>query len=175
MRASAAEVAEVIVVFGAALAPDGTPGPALVRRIDHAVALWRAGRGRLLLCSGGCVAAARSEAAVMAELARAAGVPPSCIVEEAQARNTWQNAVYSAALLRAHGWGAVLLVSERYHLPRARLACRLAGLPVRASSGPGHPPGRGRARRLWFALREAAACVLMLGRWLWACLRQRGA
>ena len=31
----------VIVVFGAALRPDGTPSPALVRRVDTAVAAAR--------------------------------------------------------------------------------------------------------------------------------------
>lgn len=166
---------EVIVVFGAALAPDGTPGPALRRRVAHAVALWRAGRGRRLLCSGGVVVGTCSEAAVMAGCAAAAGVPRACIVEETRARNTWENAQYSAALMRAHGWDSALLVTERYHLPRARLACRLARLPVRACSGPGHPPERGRGRQLALALREALACLMMLARAAAAVLRRAGA
>ncbi|HNB91150.1 MAG TPA: YdcF family protein, partial [Plasticicumulans sp.] len=139
------------------------------------VALWQAGRGRWLLCSGGLVAGTRSEAAVMAGCARAAGVPAQCIVEEDCARNTWQNAQFSAALLRRHGWRTALLVTERYHLPRARLACRLNGLPVVAVSGPGHPPGRGRGRRLALALREGLACGMMLMRAAAAILRRNGA
>lgn len=175
MREIEAGGVDVIIVFGAALAADGSPGPALLRRIEHAVALWQAGRGRWLLCSGGLVAGTRSEAAVMAGCARAAGVPAQCIVEEDCARNTWQNAQFSAALLRRHGWRTALLVTERYHLPRARLACRLNGLPVVAVSGPGHPPGRGRGRRLALTLREGLACGMMLMRAAAAILRRNGA
>ena len=59
--------------------------------------------------------------------------------------------------------------------PRARLACRLNGLPVTAVSGPEHPPGRGRGRRLALALREGLACVMMLVRAAAAILRRNGA
>lgn len=166
---------DVIIVFGAALAPDGSPGPALRRRIAHAVALWHAGYGRRLLCSGGVVVGTRSEAAVMAGCAAAAGVPPDCIVEEPHSRNTWENAQCCAALMRTHGWTAAALVTERYHLPRARLACRLARLPVRACSGPDHPPERRRWRRCALVAREALACALMLVRSAARALRRTGA
>src|SRR5574341_510056 len=44
---------DVIVVLGAGLRTDNSPGPALTRRTDHAAALWKAGLAPVIICSGG--------------------------------------------------------------------------------------------------------------------------
>lgn len=127
------ERAEAIVVLGCRLRPDGTAGGQLRRRVALGVELYRAGVAPLLLMSGG--GAPVAEAEIMAELARAAGVPAAALLCEAASRNTAENAVNSARLLRAQALGRVVVVSQRAHLPRARLLFRLAGLAVVATAG----------------------------------------
>jgi uncharacterized SAM-binding protein YcdF (DUF218 family) len=156
--------AEAIVVLGARLLPDGSPGNALSRRIAVGIALWHRGAAPLLLLSGGG-GRVRAEADAMAEAALAAGVPRSALLIEPRSGNTLENAVESAALLRRRGLRSVLLVSERYHLYRARLLFRRAGLDVVAGLA---PPGDWRQDwPMW--LREGAA----LPRSLWRARRRR--
>lgn len=135
------------------------PSPPLRRRLERAIALYRAGAAPLLVLSGGG-AGPVPEAEIMARLARGAGVPEAALVIEAGSRNTVENARHCARLLRPRGVRRVLLVSDRAHLPRATLLFRLAGFRV---AGAGVPP----SSRLWEAgalLHEIAALPLSLVR-----------
>ena len=149
--------ADAIVVLGCAL-QGGTPSPALVRRVECGVALHARGVAPLLLLSGGG-RSTRPEAVAMAALAAAAGVTAERLLVEPDSRDTIGNAFNSAALLRARGLDSVVLVSDAYHLPRARMLFRRAGLTVAATD---HPPRRGWPRELPYYLREAAAFVVNL-------------
>lgn len=120
-RADRAQAADVIVVLGAGLRRNNQPGPALTRRTAHAAALWQAGYAPYVLCSGGNPGnRARSEAAACAELLLNDGVPQSAILLEEQSRSTEENAMYTRALMDARGWQAAIVVSDSYHLFRAR-------------------------------------------------------
>jgi len=92
-------------------------------------------------------------------LAAASGVIAERLLVEPDSRDTIGNAFNSAALLRARGLDSVVLVSDAYHLPRARMLFRRAGLTVAATD---HPPWRGWPRELPYYLREAAAFVVNL-------------
>jgi uncharacterized SAM-binding protein YcdF (DUF218 family) len=73
-----------------------------------------------------------SEAAMMAwTLRRSFAVEPRWIEE--QSRDTVENAVESARLLRADGIRRVVLVTQAYHMPRAQAAFVAAGLEVLAA------------------------------------------
>src|SRR5687767_9398781 len=123
---SAPNAAEAIVVLGCRVRPDGSPTSQLRRRVALAVALYETGAAPLLVLSGGGTPV--SEAQVMAGLARTAGVPEAALLYEGASRNTAENALNSARLLREMGLSRVLLVSSRTHLLRARWLFRLAGL-----------------------------------------------
>ncbi|MFO1057158.1 MAG: YdcF family protein [Dongiaceae bacterium] len=141
-----------IVVLGARLHPDGSPTVSLVRRVGVGIELYRAAAAPRLLVTGGG-ARQRPEAEAMAEAALAAGVPAAALLVERRSANTIENAFFSAALLRAHGLGGtVLLVTDRYHLPRARWLFARAGLRVDGVAAPADAAG---AWRMW--LREGAA------------------
>ncbi|MBV8654339.1 MAG: YdcF family protein, partial [Alphaproteobacteria bacterium] len=99
----------------------------------------------------------------MREIALAGGVPERAILLEPRSRNTFENAVETAQLMRSKGLKTLVLVSDRYHLPRARLLFRRAGLIVRATA---HPPPRGLWRDLPLAARESLAFGLSLWRLL---------
>jgi uncharacterized SAM-binding protein YcdF (DUF218 family) len=143
---------DAIVVLGARLQIDGTPSRSLLRRIEIGIDLYRAEAAPLLLVTGGGDRR-RPEADAMAEAALGAGVPDEALLVERRSANTIENAFFSGALLRARGLQAVLLVSDRYHLPRARWLFGRAGLVVVGSAAPPGDPAD--AWRMW--LREAAA------------------
>ncbi len=117
-----------VVVLGAKVQPDGRASPALERRVETAAALYRERLAPLLVFSGGAFGARPSEARVAQQLALAQGVPASaCLLEEAS-HTTKENARFTAELLRARGIQQVLLVSDGYHLLRARLLFAREGL-----------------------------------------------
>ncbi len=165
----AAPTADAVVVLGCALDDAGCATPALIRRTRHGAAAFLAGAAPLLVLSGGSgkrPRGNRTEADAMLEIALAGGVPRSAILLEREAVNTFENAVRTADLLTADGRGqrSVILVTDRYHLPRARLMFRVAGLRVAGMSAPAMPPFRRAAPMI---LREAAAMVrsvALLGR-----------
>jgi uncharacterized SAM-binding protein YcdF (DUF218 family) len=151
--------ADAIVVLGCALRA-GAPSPALIRRVECGVALLAHGVAPLLVLSGGG-RSGRPEAEAMAALAAALGVAADRMLLEPASRDTIGNAFNTAALLRARGLASVVLVSDAYHLARARILFRRAGLIVAATD---HPPPRFWLRELPLYLREAAALVFNLCR-----------
>lgn len=152
----------IAVVLGAAVRPDGTPSAALTRRTAHAIALFRAGTIDAILACGGVVRHPPSEASLIASLCRDAGIPASAILVEDRSTTTRENLTNAKALLPP---GArVIIVTDPYHAPRARLIARQIGLEAETSS-----PGWaeiGPRQRLKHLPREALA-------WLAALLRQR--
>ena len=153
--------AEAIVVLGCRLRPDGAPSGQLRRRVALGIELYRAGTAPLLLLSGG--GAPVSEAQVMARLATAAGVPLAALLCEPWSRNTAENALNSARLLREQGLSRIVVVSQSAHLMRARLLFRLAGLTVVATAG---VPALTHRKALVSAIYEALALPRSIGRLL---------
>jgi uncharacterized SAM-binding protein YcdF (DUF218 family) len=151
--------ADAIVVLGCALHA-GAPSPALTRRVECGATLLARGVAPLLVLSGGG-RSGRPEAEAMAALAAALGVPTERMMLEPRSCDTIGNAFNSAALLRARGLASVVLISDAYHLPRARILFRRAGLIVAATD---HPPPRSWLRELPFYLRELAALAVNLCR-----------
>lgn len=154
--------ADAIVVFGAAVRPDGSPSQALADRVLTACALYKGGYAKELVLSGGSdPRAPRSEPAAMRELAIACGVPDEAIVLDESGANTRATVDNAASLAAARGWQSVLMVSHDYHLSRIQVASRRAGLraftvPARESYGlPGKP---------WYLAREVAAWLAYYAR-----------
>lgn len=140
--------ADAVVVLGARVVAPGVPGPALSRRLAWGIRVWQAERARLLVLSGGAPAGMPVEAHLMRDLAVAAGVPSERIVVEDASRNTFENAVYTGALMRAGGWRRVIIVTDHFHLARALYVFRRLGLPVEGAGVP-RQPGTSRARWLF--------------------------
>ena len=129
----------VAVVFGAGVLPGGRPSPALARRTDHAAALLRAGVVDRVLVSGGLGRHPPCEAHVMAARLAAAGVAPGLIERDETATTTMATARAVAAWCRAHPEVSLIVaVTDRYHVPRARLALWGHGVAARMA-GPANP------------------------------------
>jgi len=150
--------ADAIVVLGAALRAPGVAGPALRRRVAHAVRLLADGAAGHMVLSGGVVGPPPAEAVVMRDLAMEMGAPAERLVMEDQARNTFENAVYTGRIMRERGWRRVLVVTDPFHVPRALYVFRRLGLE--AAGAPVRDRGDG-SRWVWYAAwgREALAFV----------------
>lgn len=114
-------------------------------RIVRGFELFREGRARVLLLSGGPAfprPGEPSEPERLRDRLVAWGVPPDRILVETASRNTRENAVASAKLLAARGARTVLLVTSAAHASRALGSFRAAGLtpdvlPVDHGAGSG--------------------------------------
>ena len=126
--------ADAIVVLGCALQADDTPGPSLAARTRHAVALWQQKRAPVLLFSGHDASYQPSQADAAAHLAHRLGVPDAAMLREGASRDTWENAEFSAEILKRHGWKRIVLVSDPSHVWRASQHFRHFGLQVAVSS-----------------------------------------
>ena len=129
--------ADAIVVFAGGVGESGAAGGGYQERVKQAVALYHQGTARWLIFSSGFVYAFQ-EAQIMKELAVANGVPPSAIILETRAANTYENVVFVRRILDARNWRRVALVSSPYHMRRAtltakRVAPEIAVIPAPAA------------------------------------------
>lgn len=138
-----AQPADVIIVLGAGLRPDGAPSAALRRRASHAATLYERGYAPRLLCSGGYPSARiqRSEGNACREVLLELGIPDHAIFIEERSRSTEENAVYSKQVMEQNGWQTALVVSDPYHLFRAGIIFTQVG--VSHSVSPGVSPALG--------------------------------
>ena len=130
----ATEVADVIVVLGAGLERGNRPGRALTRRAQQAAILYARGVAQWVICTGGIGAGrSRSEADACRELLEVRGVPARAILLEDSSRSTEENTLRSKALMAERGWQSAVVVSDGYHLLRARWLFWRIGQPVSTS------------------------------------------
>ncbi|CAM2894755.1 YdcF family protein [Janthinobacterium lividum] len=129
--------ADVIVVPGNTILPDGTPSPRLQARLDVALKQFQEHRAPRILVSGATGKEGFDEAASMARYLQSRGVPASAILEDNQGWTTDATARNAAVLMRAHGWKTAMVATQYFHVPRFRLALERAGITV---SGNVHAP-----------------------------------
>lgn len=134
-----AQRAEAIVILGAgreqndpAWGGGDQPATMALERLRYAARLARAS-GLPLAASGGLhYGQPPSEAALMADsLARDYGQSVRWLEE--RSRTTWENAQFSAELLQPQGVRRVVLVTQAWHMPRARWCFEQVGFEVIAA------------------------------------------
>ncbi len=129
---------DAIIVLGAHVTEQGKASGALRERTLHAVKLYKRGLAAAIITTGGIGTNPPAEARVSADLAIAAGVPARAVFLEDESHSTWENAVNAARICRFHGWRRVIIVSEPYHLFRARANFRKQGLQTVVSPSPNY-------------------------------------
>jgi uncharacterized SAM-binding protein YcdF (DUF218 family) len=126
--------ADVAIVLGAAVYSRG-PSPVFEERIKHGINLYRAGKVRTLLFTGGYGDSAElAESTVAKRYAVSRGVPPGSILTEMESRTTRENLLQARRLMRKNGFSKAMVVSDPLHLKRA---LKIAGdLGINASAAP---------------------------------------
>lgn len=120
-----------IIIFGAAVRPDGTASPALRRRVEAAARFAATRQDALFIPTGAQGRYGEAESTVMAGLLREFGVTAP-IEEEPTGTDTLSSVRACARLLRARGHaGPVWAATSRFHLPRCLLLLRIAGVAAR--------------------------------------------
>jgi SanA protein len=111
---------QVAIVFGAGYWPSGRLSDILRDRLDAAIELYRAGRVDVLLFSGDNRVVEYNEPAVMREYALSQGIPDEAIVLDYAGRRTYDTCYRARDIFQVTD---VILVTQRYHLPRALATC----------------------------------------------------
>ncbi len=116
---------QAIVVLAHGMDEAGTSlSPESESRLAKGIELYGAGKAPLLVLTGG---GTPPVARAMEEVALAAGVPADAIIVEDASLSTLQNALFTADIERVAHDRPILLVTHRYHLPRANASFRWAG------------------------------------------------
>lgn len=118
-------------------------------RLTRGFDVVRTGHARHLLYSCGAidpVSGAEPESVLAVRQLQAWGVAPERLVAETASRNTRENAIESARILRERGWTRVLLLTSAAHMERALGCFRAVGLepdalPVDWRGGDGRQAG----------------------------------
>ncbi|WP_367188660.1 YdcF family protein [Burkholderia sp. Ed8] len=159
------EPADVAVIFGNALDETGAPKPVLAARLEVGVRCYRAGQCPAFLVSGAIDGPGLNEATAMRDYLVARGVPAGRIAVDDQGDNTLATAQHTLAYMQAHHVSRVLIVSQYYHLARARLAFERVGI-ARANISAAYPH-RFQWRDVYSSWREVPAYAMYAVR-LWA-------
>lgn len=134
-----AESVDAIVVLGARIEADGSPGAALARRLTSATNVFERGLAPTILVSGGARWHGHIEAIAMRRFLIELGVPDDAVLIEPLARSTAENAFFCARVARSQGWRSLAVVSCPWHLPRALRnfeRCGIPAVPIAAEAGP---------------------------------------
>jgi SanA protein len=143
----------VAVVFGAAVYSGGRLSPVLRDRMDTAIDLYRAGRVDHILVSGDGRSIYYDEPGAMHSYAVQQGVAQGDVTTDRAGRRTYDTC-YRAAYV--YDVTQAVLVTQRFHLPRALLTCGGLGIDVVGASAD-RRPYRGAG---WYELRETGATLV---------------
>ena len=153
-----ARPADVILVLGAA-EYRGRPSPVFKARLDHALELYRRGLAPRVLTSGGAGGDPLfTEGGVGRSYLVGAGVPSEAIIVEPEAESTAQSMAAVAEIMRRMGLKTCILVSDGYHIFRAKHMLATQGFRVYGSPRP-DPSAEG-MRQWWLYIRQSVGYLL---------------
>lgn len=160
---------DYIIVFGAAVGPDGKPSAVLRHRLGAAVK-WAEGRSRVrFLVTGGLGDHPPAEAEAMRSYLLARGIQDRMIMTEPKGLDTLSSALRCIEILRQRSDAeSIVLCSSSFHLLRCWLIFRALGFAARTVEIKSDRGILGSSRWLRACVREGPAIVwdvaLALGR-----------
>lgn len=117
--------AQVAIVPGALVEPDGDMSAMLADRVRQAAALWHAGKVEKILVSGDHGAWAYDEPGTMRKALVAGGVRPEDVFEDHAGFETWATMVRARSVF---GVRDAVVVTQGFHMPRALYLADAAGI-----------------------------------------------
>ncbi len=150
--------ADVILILGAA-EYRGKPSPVLRARLDHGLELFRRNKAPLILTTGGAGGdPVFTEGEVGRDYLIRRGVPSESIIVEAEGESTMQSMAAAAEIMRRMGLRSCIIVSDGYHIYRAKRMLESEGLTAYGSPRPSAPISG--ARQWWLCTRQAVGYLL---------------
>jgi SanA protein len=149
--------APVAIVFGAGLWRDGSPTPVLRDRVATAAELYFSGQVEKLLMSGDNSEISYNEPGAMRDYALSLGIPDDDIVLDYAGRRTYDTCFRAREIF---GIDEAILVTQRFHLPRALYVCNQLG--ITASGVPADQRRYNNRSLVWWNLRETPATLVAL-------------
>ena len=116
-----------VIIMGAAVRSDGSAGLTLVRRVNHAVRLFRSNSVDTIICSGGIVKNQQPEAIAMLVLLESQSIPRDNIFLELRSKSTIENAIFSLKLAEDLSTKNIYVSSDIYHYLRCKLIFWILG------------------------------------------------
>lgn len=142
---------------------NGDPSPVLRARLDHALDLYRRGQVRQIILTGGTGPGDTiSEAAAGKQYLIDQGLTADVLLLEDRGTTTWESLQNAVPLARANRIGAVMLVSDPFHMLRSIKMARDLGLIAYGSPTRSSPIAAGSAEETRAVLREAWAYLVYL-------------
>lgn len=117
--------AEVAIVPGALVRPDGKMSAMLADRVKGAARLWHAGKVEKILVSGDHHTWAYDEPDTMRKALVRHGVPPRDVFEDHAGFNTWATMVRARSIFDVDD---AVVVTNGFHMPRALFLAEEAGI-----------------------------------------------
>jgi vancomycin permeability regulator SanA len=130
------KAADVAIVFGNTVERTGEPSPRLKARLDRAWELYASRQARLIIVSGGLGKEGFDESAVMKQYLVRSGVPEAAVHADGQGINTTRTCANAHAFMTAQGLHGANVVTQYFHVERAKLACRRVGIKVVGAAAP---------------------------------------
>lgn len=122
--------ADLIVVPGNTVAPDGKPSPRLQARLDVALQLFQEHWAPLIFVSGGIGKEGFDEAVVMANYLSQHGVPTTAIIKDSLGIDTASTAQNASEFMRANNLRSAIIATQYFHILRTKLALQRRGVKV---------------------------------------------
>lgn len=149
-----AHPADAIVILGAAQY-NGRPSPVLKARLDHAYDLYKHGLARTIITTGSYGPDPNfSEAQVSTHYLVQRGIDVASIMTDQGSGSTYDTIQAVSGVLKAKGWKTALVVSDGFHLYRAKRMFADNGIVTYTSPAPNSPIELEASQRFWHSLRE---------------------
>jgi uncharacterized SAM-binding protein YcdF (DUF218 family) len=154
--------ASAAIVLGAAQW-NGTPSPVLRARLDHALDLYKRGYVSHIILTGGVGQGdTTSEAAAGKQYLVARGLPAESLLLDEHGATTWESLRNSAVLVRTNGLGAIMLVSDPFHMLRSLKMARDLGMVAYGSPTRTSPISESVVAEAGYVVRESWAYLVYL-------------
>lgn len=126
------------IICGYPVCNDGSISSILQSRIDKGIELYRQGKIKYLIVTGGAVANEYCEAEKMKDYALKQSVDIHHIIVENQAKSTYHNMLYASELMKQYELNSCYIVTNSWHMIKAKYYAKKFHLPYQVM--PCHKP-----------------------------------
>jgi SanA protein len=127
VAAESAQPAQAVIVLGALVFPDGRVSDMVADRLETAYGLYAAGKAKKILVTGDHGTLDYDEVNTMRRYLERKGVPTEDIFMDHAGFDTYNSMYRARDVFQVH---SAIIVTQRFHLPRAVYIARKLGLDV---------------------------------------------